>query len=426
MKKKVILLPILLLFAIFLFNLVLAASQTVTISPSTGEVNQPKIYNISIQNTNATGDINEVRINLYGLTVDSATSGTSTGIANSGSGNLFIFAGVPVIAASATQYFWFNISTTGLGVFSINITSIDNQSSPASVSENKTITISDTVAPVIAFVSPTPSNNDILEVDSIITNFSVDETGSGVNNVTIYLYNSTALISTQTDTSAPYTYTFASLEDGTYYLNATVWDNANNSDSTSTRTIGIVTGSSCLPSWSCSWTECTNGTQTQTNCVDANNCGFIAPAATQACESCISNWDCGDWSPATCSGDSNQTRLCTDLNSCEAPDSQTRSCVVGGTSAANASGLSIFSSSTLFFVVLGIIIASVVGVFIVLMRLKKKSSSMNSGNSDSGYPVYSPPRGPPPSPPAMPPQGYSNPPRTYNRPPAYQNQPQNY
>ncbi|MDD5699815.1 MAG: hypothetical protein PHH00_01320 [Candidatus Nanoarchaeia archaeon] len=419
MKKSVILLLALSLLAIFLFNFISTADQTVSISPNSGYEIASKIYNISITNANATGDINEVRIDLYNLTVASSTSGSSTGISNSGSGNLFIFAGTPAIAAGTTQYFWFDISSPSAEIFKINVTSIDNQLIPASESENITLTISeDVTAPVIAFVSPTPADDDTQDSDYIEFNVSVDESGSGVKNVTLYIYGSAGLVDSQVFTSSPFFHNFTSLVNDIYHINATVYDNANNSDSTSTRAIEIVAGaSSCLPEWSCSWTECINGTQTQTDCADANNCGFIAPAGTQDCESCISNWDCGDWIPAACSGDSNQTRLCTDLNSCEPPDTEIRTCVVGGASAANASGLlSIFSPTTLFFIILGLIAVSVLGVVIILIRLKKKSASANSGNSDSGYSVYSPPRGPP----ALPPPGYAN------SPSAYPSQPKNY
>lgn len=422
MKKKVILILGLFLLIGSLFFFISAASQTVLMNPNSGYEIAHKIYNISIQNTNASGDIDEVRIHLYNLTVNATASGSSTGISPAQSGGLFTFAGDPAISAGTTRYFWFDISSASAGSFGINITSIDNQTIPESVSKNITLTISEDVTnPAASFVSPTPANDDVLEEDNIEVNVSVDESGSGVKNVTFYLYNSTVLVSSQTDTSAPFYYDFTGLLDDTYSINATAYDNANNSDDTPTRTVQISAGNTgCLPSWTCSWSECINGTQTQENCVDANSCGYIAPAATQACESCVSNWDCGEWIPAACSGDSNQTRLCTDLNSCEAPDTETRTCVVGGDSTANASGLSLFSSSTLFFVILGIIVASVLGVIIFLIRLKKKSSSANSGNYDSGYSVYSPPRGPPSLPPTFPPPGYANSPQ------AYPNQPQNY
>lgn len=406
MKKSVNFLFPALLAGILLLVSVLAASQTVSfVGSSTGEVKQYKIYNISVQNTNASGDIDNVSIELYGLTVDAVTSGTSTGVANTGSGSLFFFSGDALIAAGATQYFWFNLTSSQIGSFKLNVTSWDNQSVQESASENKTITISDTANPTISFESPTPANNDDLDTDSIPVNVSASDDGSGLRNITIYLYNSTSLVSSYSGTSSPLSHSFADLDAGTYKLWATAYDNANNSASTSNRTIEINAGSgSCIPDWTCEWSDCTNGTQTQTNCVDANDCNLIAPAATRACSSCVSSWSCQNWTPVSCSS-GNQTRLCTDLNNCSSPDVQTRTCVVGGASSqGGAFWNSIFSSSTLFFVVLGIIVASVLSVLIVLMRLKKKSSQMNNNNNQpdgyQGYPVYSP-KPPPPFPPRL-------------------------
>lgn len=417
MKKEMVSRKFFLVLAgIFLISLALAA-PTVSFSSSTGESGQAKTYNLSIA-----ADINnitEVKIEFYSLNITSSSVSSDTGVAPVQSGTLFTFSASSLINSSLASYFWFNAMQYQEATFSINVTTTDNAS--VVTSANKTITISDTVNPVTTFVSPTPPDDEILDYDFIELNVSVDESGSGVKNVTFYLHNSTGLVSSQTDTAVPFIHNFTGLDDGTYDINASAFDNASNLDFTPTRTIQITTGSGCLPNWTCSWTACVNGTQTQTSCTDANSCGFIAPAATQACASCTSNWDCGAWTPADCAGNETQTSVCTDLNNCSvAPDIKTRTCVSSGPTQLGGLGLSALSPTTIFFIILGVIIASVVVVFFVLIRLKKKSQASNG--SDSSYPAYSP-RGPPPSPPgmppALPPPSYANPPNAYQNPPAY-------
>lgn len=390
-----------------------AAAQTISISPGTGESGVSQLYNITINNLE-TIDVNITQVSMtIPSTLNVSSTGTSTGVtATNSSASIFVFTGTPLIVNGTTQYFWFNSATNQTGTYNVNITTLDNNS--VANSTNVTITISDTTIPIVSFVSPTPSSGSTLNGTYIQANTTASDSGSGLKNITIYLYNSTSLVGSHTGTSSPYLYNFTSLSDGVYYINATAYDNSNNKASASTRTITISTTPACTPSWTCSWSECINNTQTKTNCVDSNNCGATAPTGNQTC--CIPNLSCGNWTPVTCSSGTNQTKICTDLNNCTAPTTTTRKCVLTSASTANASSNSVFSSSSLFFIILGVIVLSVIGVFIVLMRMKKKSASSNSG-SDSEYRTYSP-RGPPPS--SFPPPGYSNPPQSY------QNQPQGY
>jgi uncharacterized membrane protein YgcG len=75
-------------------------------------------------------------------------------------------------------------------------------------------------------------------------------------------------------------------------------------------------GGVCQENWQCSaWTTCTNGQQTRT-CTDANSCGTInnKPITFTACSgTCTESWSCGSWT--TCAN-GQQTRTCTDANSC--------------------------------------------------------------------------------------------------------------
>lgn len=396
-----------------------ASPQTISISPSSGQVSVYQNYTITIGNP----DLNITQVNLtapLGASVANPinTSTNASLIPVAPSTLQFTNNSVSLIASGATGLFWFNATANQSGTFNVNVSFLDNNSHL-----NYTIlTVSisapaDSTPPTASFVDPTPADDSVLDYDFIPVNVTASDSGSGLKNITIYLYNSISLIDFHVGTSSPYFYNFTSLDDDTYYINATAFDNAGNNVSISTRTITISTGSTCTSNWTCDWSTCVNNTQTKINCVDSNSCsGATAPTGTQACNSCTTNWNCTAWAPVACASGSNQTRICNDLNSCAESTTESRKCVITSASNANASGNSIFSSSTLFWVVLGIIILSIAGVAFALIRMKKKSASSNSGD-ESGYRTYTP-RGPPPS--SFPPPGYSNPPR------AYPNQPQSY
>ena len=405
MKRGRLALVVLSLFALIV-SLSSIMAVSVSINPTIGEIRNLIIYNISIDNTGGAYNITQVNITFYSMNV-SSSSVNSDLIAPTSSGTTFTFTGNISNVSNQIKYFWFNDSESSLGNFKINITAI-NITSQTDYSQNKTITISDTTLPSASFVSPTPSSGSSQNYSYIYANVTASDSGSGLKNITIYLYNSTGSLM---GSSQLFSYNFTNLNDDTYYINATVYDNANNLFSVPTITITIDTSQACTSNWTCDWSTCTNSTQSQVNCVDSNSCsGATAPTGTQACVSCINNWNCTTWTPTACASGSNQTRICTDLSGCAEPSTESRTCVITSASNANASGNSIFSSSFLFFAILGIIILSITGVAFALIRMKKKSASSNSGD-DSGYKSYTP-RGPPP-PSSFPPPGYSNPPRVY-------------
>ena len=75
---------------------------------------------------------------------------------------------------------------------------------------------------------------------------------------------------------------------------------------------------SCSENWSCkSWSACVNSNQTRT-CTDLNSCGTTKskPALSQSCSAtnCATNYVCEPWSG--CKANGTQTRLCADQNNC--------------------------------------------------------------------------------------------------------------
>ena len=96
----------------------------------------------------------------------------------------------------------------------------------------RTITIDKTI-PFIQFVSPFSSGN--YSRNYIESNVSSSDTN--YKNLTLYLYNSTSLVQTNSTTSTYLFVNYTNLPDGYYYTNATSYDLAGNKNSTSTNTI---------------------------------------------------------------------------------------------------------------------------------------------------------------------------------------------
>ena len=414
MKKRnlgVVILSFVCLASLVLFlNYVFAATQTVTIDTSTGEAGVFHNYTITLLNTDPKLNITQVNLTVSAsfLNITSYGTNTTTNVPTIiGNSLQFTNSSISLIKSNSSGLFWFYAATNQTGAISINVSSLDNNS--AINISTLTVMINDTVAPTISFINQTPSDS-ASGLTNIPVNVSVSDSGSGIKNVTVYLSNSSGIVGLVTNTTSFYT-DITGLATGTYRLWATVFDNANNNASTGNLTLGVVYNStSCTPNWVNSTGTCTNSTQSVT-WTDANNCNVTTgqPAETnQSCSvspTCVTSWSCTDWTPAVCSSDNgSQTRTCTDSNGCASPQVETRDCALGSAITTNNStsqtSATSFSLSSAFFIVMGIIIISVVGVVIILMRLRKKSYSTDFGGSkDSvGYRSFSP-RSPPSGPP---------------------------
>ena len=110
----------------------------------------------------------------------------------------------------------------------------------SNVSETRYFTIADTFPPLIQFVEPTEGNGSTISRDYILVNVTASDSGTGLANISIYLYNSTSLINTTNSTTSPLFANFSGLSEGAYYFNATAYDLAGNSNQTETRTLNIT------------------------------------------------------------------------------------------------------------------------------------------------------------------------------------------
>lgn len=169
-----------------------------------------------------------------------AASDSGSGIKNT-EFSLYNSTGTVEVYSSLSSLLAMNVTNLADGTYYLNATAEDNAGNVNSTA-TRTI-ILDTVSPSVGFVSPTPSNNQKLNQSFIPVKVTASDPspGTGVKNVTVYLYSSSSLLKSQTSASSSESVNFTGLSDGTYYLNATAYDRAGNLRSTGTIKIILAT-----------------------------------------------------------------------------------------------------------------------------------------------------------------------------------------
>jgi hypothetical protein len=187
----------------------------------------------------------------------------------------------------------FSVSGLGEGAHSwyINCTDLAGNTKQ---SEKRTINI-DTIAPQIAFISPTPANGASQTAKTFVINVSHNESNPAW--LLIYLNSNLVWNGSYNGSNGFTNWTTPTLADGNYNYQVCANDSAGNQNCTEIRTIKIYTQSGggggysslnyylCIENWSCSdWSDCVNGIQTR-NCTDQNRCGteYNKPSTTTSC-----------------------------------------------------------------------------------------------------------------------------------------------
>jgi hypothetical protein len=121
----------------------------------------------------------------------------------------------------------------------------------------------------------------------------------------------------------------------------------------------------CNPNWNCSnWSSCTSNQQTRI-CTDINSCnvGTGKPSELQTCISCVPNWTCTSWKPTTCPKNKTQTKICLDKNNCG---------IIAG-KPSESQPCEYKSSPLLFVIILLILLLIVGGIAIYFLYFNKKT-----------------------------------------------------
>jgi hypothetical protein len=117
-----------------------------------------------------------------------------------------------------------------------NITAFNGTTS--TIGTSNTVYINATI-PSIVFVSPTQNSNVNITSTTIAINITTNNMRT-INNITIYLYNSTLGIIQQNSSATNNFYRlYSNLPRGLYFYNATVWSNSGKTNSTELRNISI-------------------------------------------------------------------------------------------------------------------------------------------------------------------------------------------
>ncbi len=151
----------------------------------------------------------------------------------------------------------FNV-TFGDGDYNWSISVYDaagnlNQSAPYKVRVDGTV-------PLVQFLNPTTNMSNLSQ---LYIEANVTASDGALSNISLRLYNATALINETVSAVTPYFVNFTLSRDGIYYLNATANDTFGNLNSTETRTITLDTTSPRI--------DLTSPTSTNNSNVSANS-----------------------------------------------------------------------------------------------------------------------------------------------------------
>ena len=140
----------------------------------------------------------------------------------------------------ANQSFYINFTGLDDGMYFVNSTSIDFAGNKNST-ETRTVVI-DTIVPVPSYVTGSDANGSYVGRNFIIANISVIEVNLNTTNVSLMNASGAILRSNLTVANQSFYINFTGLDDGMYFVNATVNDSAGNRNiSFGTRTVVIDT-----------------------------------------------------------------------------------------------------------------------------------------------------------------------------------------
>lgn len=221
------------------------------VKTSTGQTNisiledTSTFINLSVNNTGVDSATNITQVNITFLNsnfsfinntnnsdiANSNFSNTSTVLYWSNNSNF-------LIANNSLKYFQFNLSVSQPGTYNItvSVTNVSGASTSTSTT-NITFTVNDTTAPSnITYFAPT--NVSYTNSSNNISFFNLTVVDNGVvDTILVRVYNASGLVSSNASArgSQSLNGNFSLPRDGTYFINATVNDTANNVNNTPTR-----------------------------------------------------------------------------------------------------------------------------------------------------------------------------------------------
>jgi hypothetical protein len=196
---------------------------------TTIDLNYPTVY-FAEPTDNSSASLDRPYIHVNSTAIDANLKNITIYIYNS-TGSLKLSQSSP-----ASPFFW---NATGLtqGVYYFNSTACDT-SGKCNYTETRNLTMEDVDTPEIGFAPPTEEHLASLDRAYIQVNVSAND--SGLKNITIYLYNSSGLLSILVGNSSPLFWNATMLYNGQYWFNATACDTSGKCNSTETRSLTVT------------------------------------------------------------------------------------------------------------------------------------------------------------------------------------------
>ncbi|MEK6878843.1 MAG: hypothetical protein AABY22_04510 [Nanoarchaeota archaeon] len=133
-----------------------------------------------------------------------------------------------------------NFTNLNDDVYTFNVT-VRDYANNVNTTLTRTVRI-DTINPSINFTSPTEIDGSFIPTNVVDINITATDTGVGLANITIRLYNSSnSQIQINVSITSSFYINYSNLDDGLYYFNATSRDYLNQQNNTSTRNVTIDT-----------------------------------------------------------------------------------------------------------------------------------------------------------------------------------------
>ncbi|RAJ06529.1 chitinase [Chitinophaga skermanii] len=176
------------------------------------------------------------------ITINAAAS-DSDGVVKS----VRFYSGTTLLATDTTAPYSYTWSSVAAGTYSLTAVATDDlNGSKTSTAVNITVTNPNNALPTVSITSPA-NNTSYTAPASITINATAADSDGTIKQV--QFYNGTTLLNT--DTTAPYSYTWANVANGTYTLTAKATDNDNGSTTSTGVTVIVNTASGCngIPAW---------------------------------------------------------------------------------------------------------------------------------------------------------------------------------
>jgi regulation of enolase protein 1 (concanavalin A-like superfamily) len=206
-----------------------AVFDNFTVKPVTAAPNQPPIVALTAP--------------AGGTTLTAGTSLSISAAASDSDGTISrvdFYAGTTLIGSDATSPYQVAWSSVPVGTYSLTAVAVDNDGAKTT-SPSVTVTAQSAAnqPPAVTLTSPANGATYTAPASMALTASASDPNGTVAR---VEFYNGTTLLNS--DTTAPYAFTWSSVAAGTYALRAVAYDNAGGSGSSATATITVSGGTS--------------------------------------------------------------------------------------------------------------------------------------------------------------------------------------